>query len=236
MRFPSRTTCDVHAAPFSTTAPFSFRTSSTNHGVLGPVPPPSSSSLVKTVRRRPAQRERAVVVRGAQQGGRAVAEGGNDLAGRVDGGPADGRGLRPGRGPSSARGHLASRRRRRRKRRRRPAPAGWTARRRGIRCSGGSCPPGSRPPADSAARLTSSTVGFRPPGVAMCTVWPAPSRVWWETTSSSAQYPVGCSLPSRIVRESAAETTIRILAMVLLLFCRQGRRTVDQVKCGKWRR
>jgi hypothetical protein len=32
---------------------------------------------------------------------------------------------------------------------------------------------------------------------------------------------VGCSLPSRIVRESAAETTIRIFATVFLLFGRR---------------
>src|SRR5450759_5882839 len=55
MRLPLRTTFELQAAPFSTTAPFSFRASSTNQGVLGPVPPLSSSSFVNAVRRRPAK-------------------------------------------------------------------------------------------------------------------------------------------------------------------------------------
>ena len=85
MRLPSTTTWSLQGAAESMTAPASRSADSTHHGVFSPVPPVRSSSSVKTVSRRPANAfDPSASVRG-EEGGRAVAERGDDRAGVVRG-------------------------------------------------------------------------------------------------------------------------------------------------------
>src|SRR6478752_665813 len=229
MRLPSRTTLEPQAAPFSTTEPFSFNTSSTNQGVFSPVPPPNSSSFVNTVRRRPAKAKFPASSTALSRPAGPWQKGAMTLPAwlaSISSLPRSASSNRSAMGPwppgitiasyparstsastSGAESSASMSARYRRK----PSARSW-------------------PPADSAARLTSSTVGLAPPGVASWTVWPAPRRVWCETTSSSAQSPGGCLLPSRMVRESAADTTIRMLAM--LCSCSAGSRAGEGVVMG----
>src|SRR4029453_17937037 len=68
----------------------------------------------------------------------------------------------------------------------------------------------SSSPTTSGFNEPGSTVGFFPPGLAMGMSPPGALRFWWATTSSSAQTPVGCWVPSASSSESAADTTMRM--------------------------
>src|SRR4029453_5689584 len=68
----------------------------------------------------------------------------------------------------------------------------------------------SSSPTTSGFNEPGSTVGFFPPGLAMAMSAPADLSVRWATTSSSAQTPVGCWVPSASSSESAADTTMRM--------------------------
>ena len=65
----------------------------------------------------------------------------------------------------------------------------------------------------SGARLASSATGATPPGVANSTVSPASVKRRYGASSSSAQNPVGCCVPSASVQFVAALTTKRIFDM-----------------------
>jgi hypothetical protein len=69
------------------------------------------------------------------------------------------------------------------------------------------------------AMLPGSTVGVTPPGVAIVTEWPAATRSRCAVTSSSAQKPVGCGVPSARVSVSAPVTIMRMSLMVILSSC-----------------